>query len=187
MQEAAAKYTVREYFDLYDLGLIAPDERTELLGGLVVSMAPQAPKHASVVSRLQQILHASLPPTAFPRVQLPLVLGEYSVPEPDIAVVTAREDFYAEEHPHTALLVIEVAESSVGQDRLTKSRIYAAAGLPHYWIVNLRDRVVEVFGDPDTEARLYRSRTEHRFGALTCPALPGLAIEATTLLGSPVS
>lgn len=145
-----------EYFALVDAGLLAPDEKVELLHGLIVSMSPQQPAHAATVWWISGRLGALVGDRAIVRSQLPLLAAVDSVPEPDVAVVALRSDGYQDAHPDHALLVVEVADSSVGQDRLTKSRIYAAADVPDYWLVNLRDRRVEWFSAPDPNASRYR-------------------------------
>jgi Uma2 family endonuclease len=108
------------------------------------------------------------------------------VPEPDLAVVAGAVDDYQTSHPRTALLVIEVADSSLKQDRLSKARIYAAAGIPEYWIVNLRDEVVEVMRDPDPERARYRDvRSAARGERLELVTLPGAVLDAAELLPGP--
>jgi Uma2 family endonuclease len=87
------------------------------------------------------------------RIQLPLVLGEYDEPFPDIAVVSGSPRDYLSLHPTTALLVVEVSEASLKTDREVKGSLYAKAGIPEYWIVNLKERVVEVYREPAKDAR----------------------------------
>jgi len=89
-------------------------------------------------------------------VQLPLALGPYSEPEPDVAVVEGTIDDYVEAHPSTAVLVVEVADASLQFDRTRKAALYARAGIPDYWIVNLLDGVLEVHRQPEGDA--YRER-----------------------------
>ena len=155
---AAASYTAARYFALVDEGVLRPDDRVELLEGVIVSMSPQNPPHASGVCRVSEALRAVVATGVVVRVQAPLIVSEYSVPEPDVAIVPGRLADYDTAHPTTALLVVEVADTSLVVDRLTKAAIYAAAGVPIYWIVNLQDDVVEVFGAPDPSARAYQKR-----------------------------
>jgi len=152
---AATRYTTARFFGLVDQGVLRPDDRVELLEGAVVAMSPQNPRHASVTSQIDRVLRDAIGSRAAIRVQLPLVAGPYSVPEPDVAVVSGQEGDYCEAHPTTALLVIEVADTSLLQDRLTKSTIYASAGIPEYWIVNLVDECVEVFRSPNRQSKRY--------------------------------
>ena len=115
----AGRITSDRYFALVDEGVLEPDDRVELLEGVVVAMSPQNPRHAGIVSCVYRALIRAVGERAAIRVQLPLVLGRYSVPEPDVAVVAGRESDYLEAHPTRALLIVEVADTSLQQDRLT--------------------------------------------------------------------
>jgi Uma2 family endonuclease len=141
-------YTADAYFELVERGVLAPEDRVELLNGLVVSMSPQSPAHATTICLLQDVLVHRLLAGMHVRVQMDLVLNDSYVPEPDIAVVAGEPGDYALSHPTAALLIVEVADSSLAQDRITKTALYAAAGIPEYWVVNLRTRQVDVRRDP---------------------------------------
>lgn len=145
----------KAYFQLVEEGLLAPDDRVELLEGILVAMAPQQPAHAATVWWIGGVLDRLVTRRAIIRSQLPFLAGARSVPEPDLAVVPWNEDLWQMEHPDRCLLAVEVADSSLAQDRLTKARIYAAAAVADYWIVNLRNRTVEWFSAPDPAARIY--------------------------------
>jgi Uma2 family endonuclease len=174
---------VGEYFALVEEGRIGPDDRVELLEGIILSMHPQTPRHAAGVMCLERVLREELPASAILRVQMPFLASEISVPEPDVAVVDGNESDYVDRHPSAALLLVEVAETSAVQDRLTKAPIYAAAGIRDYWLVNLRDECVEVFSDPVPEERRYR-RSEKLSGGgiLTLDAFPDVRIAAAELI-----
>jgi Uma2 family endonuclease len=164
-------FTVERYFRLVEDGVLEPDDRVELLEG--VAMAPQNTPHASGVARVTQALVRAVGDRAVVRIQLSFIAGPYSVPEPDAAVVPGRHEDYDDAHPRTALLVVEVADGSLKQDRLTKALIYDAAGVPEYWIVNVPGQQVEVHRDPDPPARRYRSvrrlRRGERIGLVAFP------------------
>jgi Uma2 family endonuclease len=180
---AEVRYTAERYFALVDEGALHPDDRVELLEGVVVGMAPQAPRHASATRRADRTLRDAIGRRAVVSVQAPLVVGPYSVPEPDVAVVPGHEADYDDAHPTTALLVVEVADSSLIQDRLTKAAIYAAANIPEYWIVNLRDDRVEVFRSPDPAGRRYREiGAAGRDERIDLAALPGATVAVGDLL-----
>src|SRR6188474_2518366 len=129
-----------EYDRMIELGLF-DEERVELLQGVLVKMSPQLAPHASTVSRLTELLVLRLAGRLGVRIQLPLALSDDSEPEPDVAVVALGN--YDAQHPATALLVIEIADSSLQKDR-AKAAVYAAAGIREYWIVNLSARSIEV-------------------------------------------
>jgi Uma2 family endonuclease len=178
-----AHYSVAQYFALADAGLLTPDERVELIAGMIVAMSPQSPRHASCVYRLTQALRKVLPPETVVRTQMPFIAGVNSVPEPDVSVVAGAIDDYDRVHPTSALLVVEVAETTVAQDRLTKSRIYAAAGVSEYWVVNLRADVVEWSRDLDCGLRTYRRAGACARGArIPILAFPGVTIEIDSIL-----
>lgn len=158
------RFSVAAYFGLLETGALTERDRVELLEGVIVAMPPSNPRHDSGVTRVSTALMRSLGGHAVVRTQCSLLAGEHSVPEPDVALVAGTLADYDDAHPRTALLVVEVADSSLPQDRLSKSRIYAQAAIPEYWIVNLRDGVLEVMRDPDPAAALYRELRTLRAG-----------------------
>ena len=145
------RITVDEYYQMADSGVF-DDERVELLEGVLFSMNSQKTPHTHATSFLTRYLCTTLPMHLVVRVQMPLTLDNHSEPEPDLAVVT-QESVVASEpyHPSTALLVIEVSDSTVRKDR-GKGALYAAAGVPEYWLVNVRERCVEVLRTPSGRA-----------------------------------
>ncbi len=127
--------------------------RVELIRGDVVEMSPQESLHSTAVTLAYEALRKAFRKGFVIRVQMPLAPGKDSNPEPDVAVVRGNVRTYARAHPTTAELVIEVAQSSLNYDRSTKGSLYAEAGIPEYWIVNLVDGIVEVHRNPGREAR----------------------------------
>ncbi len=140
-----------------DAGLFA-DERVELLDGTIVNMAPQNSPHAGTVTRLHRTLMRAIGDAAHLRIRTPIVLDDWSEPEPDVAVCKLDPYDYTRAHPHAAdlLLVCEVAESSLAYDRGAKAAAYAASGISEYWIIDLDGRTIEVRSDPDDANRRYR-------------------------------
>lgn len=177
------RLTHEQYFDLVAAGRLEPGDRVELLEGVVVAMSPQNPPHAAAVRRADAAFRRVLPAGTVISIQSPLVLGERSVPEPDLAIVPGAEGDYDDRHPTTAWLVVEVADSSLAQDRITKTRMYAAAGIDEVWIVNLRDQCIEVFRDPDPVARMYHSTSRVERGQkLSVSMVAGASIAVDDLL-----
>ena len=154
-EAAPTLISVERYFEFEECGIIAPDERCELLEGMIVAMLPQTAPHSSTVYRVEHLLQDRLGRATVIRVQMSFLAGGRSVPEPDIAVVPGKPEDYYRRHPSTALLIVEVAHRSVVQDRVTKAAIYASAGIPCYWIVNLRASRVEVFRRPHPQSAQY--------------------------------
>jgi Uma2 family endonuclease len=134
-----------EYDVLVEQGAL-DDARVELLLGSLVEVTPQGPLHADIVRRLHERFAGRLPATVHLRIQSPLAVSDDSEPEPDVAIVPAGD--YTAAHPQQALLVVEVAQTSVQKDRGIKAALYATAGIPEFWLVNLVDRVVEVHRQP---------------------------------------
>src|SRR5437899_4419873 len=180
------RFTVERFFALVDEGVLQPDDRVELLEGVIVAMAPSNAPHASATSRVADALRGAVGKRALVREEKCLILGLYSAPEPDVALVPGTHEAYDDAHPRTALLVVEVADSSLAQDRITKAAMYAGAGIVEYWIVNLRDDHVEVFRGPDPRARRYRVMRIARHGErLTLRSLRGASVAVDELLPEP--
>lgn len=181
--EAPTRIPTSEYLRLIETGVLGRDDRVELLGGVIVAMTPCDPSHATATMRATFALNRAVDSRAAIRTQFALIASAWSVPEPDVAVVPGSLDDYAQAHPTSALLVVEVSNSSLKQDRLSKSRIYAAANIPEYWIVNLRESVVEVMRDPDPATALYRvTRIATAGETLELAGLPGARVAVSELL-----
>jgi Uma2 family endonuclease len=168
-----------EYDRLVQAGFFEQDDKIELLEGVIVQMTPQGLGHAAAIERLTQLLVLALAPRARVRVQLPYAASEISEPEPDLAVVPPGEP--EQSHPDRALLLIEVAESSLNKDRRVKTRIYAASGVPEYWVVDVSGRTVEVRTDPGDEA--YRQVRVARPGdTISLRAFPDVEIAVSDVI-----
>lgn len=142
------RWTRDEYYRMAEAGILRPEDRVELIDGEILTMAPQRSPHAVAVRLAQEALRTAFGPGFDVRPQLPLTLGEATEPEPDLAVVGGEPRDYRDAHPTTALLVVEVAESSLAFDRGIKSRLYARSGIPEYWIVDLAGGALEVLRSP---------------------------------------
>lgn len=142
------RWTREEYERLVALGVLGPDDRVQLVEGEIVEMAPQGPAHSTAIALAAEALRRVSLPGTYVRIQAPLALGEHSEPEPDVAVVPGDLRAYRDHHPTSAVLVVEVADATVDFDRSRKAAIYAAAGIPEYWILNLPDSVLEVYREP---------------------------------------
>jgi Uma2 family endonuclease len=134
-----------EYERMGELGFFE-DEKVELLGGVIVKMSPIGPLHIDLESLLVELIVKSLPPHLIVRPNGPIALSDISEPEPDLAVVPRKK--LGEPHPSNALLMIEISDSSLSKDRGIKARLYAEAGVPDYWIVDVKAMAIEVYREP---------------------------------------
>jgi Uma2 family endonuclease len=176
-------WTREEYEHLASSGAFPPDARTELIDGVIYDMAAQNSLHATGYRLVQEALRPLFPAASGfdVRGQLPLALGERSEPEPDVAVVRGSIRDFRDSHPTTALLVVEVADSSLLHDRKRKVPLYARAGIPEYWILNLVRRCLEVYREPD--GGTYRSKTVLRSrDTVSPPARPDVRLSIADLV-----
>jgi Uma2 family endonuclease len=145
----ARRFTVAEYLKLGDAGILRPEERVELVDGVIVAMSPQGPAHSAVVAQILPRLLDWFPRDRYcvrPQSTLPL-LDDFS-PEPDLAVVEGRCEEHQAAYPTKVALIVEVADTSARLDRGRKAELYAAAGVPEYWVVSIAEGVVEVHREP---------------------------------------
>ena len=176
-----------EYDRLVDLGVFE-GEPLELIGGQLIVAEPKGTYHSSAVSTAEYALRACLPSGWIVRTQLPVSLDDESEPEPDLVVVPGRPADYRHAHPERPALAVEVADSSLYFDRQPKGGLYARAGIEDYWIVNLVDRVLEVYRDPGPDPPAlygwrYRSVTTLAPPAVVVPlAFPSGQIAVLDLL-----
>jgi Uma2 family endonuclease len=164
---APYRLSVDQYEAMVASGVFTKRDRLELIEGVLIAKMTKGPKHSAVAVHLGDLLRSVLPRGWHVRMEQPVRIPERSEPEPDLAVVRGASLDYEDRHPEPAevALVVEVAESSLARDRNVMGHLYAAAGIPVYWIVNLRgrSRLVEEYTRP-TRTRGYRSRYDYRPG-----------------------
>jgi Uma2 family endonuclease len=177
-----------EYFALAEAGLFE-GRRVELIGGKVIEMSPIGFGHAASLSNVLEVMFRVFGGgKAVVRSQSPLSIDGGHVPEPDVAVVQGPSHRYRGQHPSTALLVIEIADTSLAADRTEKASLYAKAGVEDYWIVNLLHRQLEVFRDPQPDTTQafgfgYAATAVMREGEFVSPlAAPAERVEVGDLL-----
>jgi Uma2 family endonuclease len=182
MAVSLKRWTRSEYDRLIDAGVLSPEERVELLDGDIVRMWPQNPGHSVAIGNVEDVLRDVFRTDAHIRIQMPFLGDDYSEPEPDIAVVRGHRRDYLVAHPATAILLVEVADSTLDYDRRRKGPAYARADVPEYWIVNLVERLIEVYRDP-TPDRGYQTVSRFRPGDSFSPlAAPGTTFAVDDLL-----
>jgi len=178
------RFTVVEYHSMGQAGILSEDDRVELLEGEVVQKSPIGKRHAACVNRLNRMLSVQVGREAIVSVQNPIRVGVESEPQPDVALLRWRSDFYAGALPEAgdAQLVVEVAESSSQTDRLVKVPLYGRGGVPEVWLVDLAGDVVEVHRGPGADGYgevLRVGRGEH----LSPQQLPALDVPVSEILG----
>ena len=141
------RFTVDEYYQMWDTGILARDRRYELIEGEILEMMPPGPEHSGyndiVANRIKRELHGQF----WLRNQNPIRIGLSTEPQPDLAIVRFRPDGYTQSLPtaEDTFLVIEISLSSLDYDLTEKRRLYATAGIPEYWVMNLKARQIHVF------------------------------------------
>lgn len=143
------KLNIDEYHRMVEAGIILADERVELINGEIIEMSPIGDKHLAIVSRINANLTPRLLGDYTVHVQGPVKLGKYSEPEPDLMVTIFRDDYYAETgiYPKDVLLLIEVSDTSLEKDVNIKIPLYAEAGIPEVWIIDVKQELVLQFND----------------------------------------
>jgi Uma2 family endonuclease len=188
-EPAPRRWTRAEYLRLTEAGILGPDERVELLGGEIFRMAAQKNRHAAAVTLAARECNRCFPAGHWVRVQATLAVGgEYSMPEPDVAVILGEIRDHPEDYPDSALLVIEASETTLAYDRGRKAGLYASAGIADYWVQNLAEGTLEVRRDPAPKAGTpfgweYADVSVFRKGETVTPlAAPGCEIPVGDLL-----
>lgn len=177
-------FTVDDYERMGRAGILTEDDRVELIAGEIVEMSPIGSAHAASVNRLVRLLVSTIGDAALVSARNPIAIPPLSEPQPDLAVLRPRDDDYARGHPTPAdvLLLVEVAESSLAYDRNVKLPLYAAAGVPEVWLVDLTNQRIERHSAPHEGA--YRVVSQARRGeSLTSATLPQLTIAVDAVLG----
>ncbi|QBQ53533.1 Uma2 family endonuclease [Nitrosococcus wardiae] len=176
-------FTVQDYHRMAEVGILHEDDRVELLDGEILEMSPIGSRHAAAVDYLTAWLSREVGERAIVRVQSPIRLSLYSEPQPDLTLLKPRSDFYASAHPgpEDVLLLIEMAESSLDDDRDLKLPRYAEAGILESWIIDLPGQRLLVYREP--VGRKYQSIQEyHCSGNIALRAFPWISLDLKTIL-----
>lgn len=182
---AQRRFTVDEYYRMGEAGVFGEDDRVELLDGHIYALSPIGSEHAACVRRLSRLFQRDVESHAIVSTQNPVRLNEASEPDPDLALLSPRDDDYAARHPRPddVMLVVEVADTSATFDRDVKRPLYARAGIPELWIVDLAENRIAVHRSPRDDAYAERQLVE-RGQSVSVQALPTLdPIAAQDVLG----
>ncbi len=178
------RFTVEEYHKMAEVGLLHEDDRVELIEGEIVEMTPIGSRHHACVMRLDELLRR--PGGEYiVSVQGPVRLDGGTEPQPDLALLKRRADFYAERlpGPEDVLLVVEIADTSIGPDRRYKLLLYARAGIPEAWLVDLQNEVVEVHTKPRSGGYASVRRYDRGDDELSSEIVPSLVLPVQEILG----
>ena len=179
------RFSIDQYHRMITAGILTKDDRVELIEGEILEMTPIGTRHASTVDRITRLLVTRLGDQAIVRVQGPILLpAQVSEPQPDVAVLRARTDFYRATHPEPAdvLLVIEVADTTVEPDRRWKLPLYARAGLREAWLLDVNAERLEIYSEPEPTG-YPRPRALARGEAVAPAAFRDLTLNVADLLG----
>jgi Uma2 family endonuclease len=185
VQLARRLFTVDDYYRMAEAGILNEDDRVELIEGEIIEMTPIGSPHASIVRRFEALFSQLVTnERAMISAQNPVRLSDFSEPQPDIALLRWRSDYYASVHPGPAdvLLLVEVADTSIEYDREVKLGLYAQAGISEVWIVDIGSHAVEVYREPSVHG--YESVVTAGPGQQVSPAaFPELQISIEQILG----
>jgi Uma2 family endonuclease len=175
--------SVNEHLRMGESRVLAPEARVELIEGEIIDMSPVGPPHASTTNRLNRIFSEALGARVIVSVQNPIVLGDLSAPQPDMALLKPRDDFYEATHPEAddVLLLVEIADSSLSHDRDRKLPLYARFGIPEVWLIDVEGRHLDVHRDPDGGRYATQFRV-HDLARVEVLALPGVVLDLRSLL-----
>jgi Uma2 family endonuclease len=178
------RFSIADYDRMIDTGILTENDPVELIRGEILSKMPIGSSHSACVRRLIKRLVLLLGDQAIVSAQDPVRFSD-SEPEPDISVLKPREDFYESSKPvpDDVLLLIEVSDSSLEFDRVVKGELYAEAGIPEYWIVNLGEDCVEIHRGPKLDGTWLDVRTARRGDSFELAALPGMTVAIVDAIG----
>jgi Uma2 family endonuclease len=177
-------FNVTEYYRMAEAGVLTESDHVELIEGEIIEMSPIGSRHAACVRRLGSLSTHLLAQIVIVSIQNPVRLNPYSEPEPDIALLRLKDDFYAQAHPtpEDVLLVIEVADTSVEYDRGIKMPLYAEAGMAEAWLVNLPKDIIEVYTEP-INGSYQKCQIVKRGEKLTSQTIASLTLDVSDILG----
>lgn len=175
------RFSVEEYHRLIETAILTEDDPVELLEGWIIQKKPHNPPHDSTIDQAQELLEGILPAGWRVRIQSAITTPD-SEPEPGVAVVLGPARRYADHHPRPSEigLLVEVSDSTLQRDREVKLPIYARAGVPYYWIVNLPERQVEVYSMPTLEGK-YQERVDFKEDGVVAVMIGGQEVGRITV------
>ncbi len=174
--------SVTQYDEMIEHGILTTEDKVELLNGVIIEKMPKGIKHAAINDLFAEILRDVLRNRAIIRNQNPIVLDDYSEPEPDIVLANPPREIYLERHPTPLdiLLIVEISDTTLGRDRVTKSLAYAKAGIQQYLVLNLQNETIEDLREPSEDGYQFK-RTLRKGDSLNLTAFPEVEIKIDDL------
>ena len=179
------RLTVEDYYRMGEAGIFREDDRVELIEGDIIDMAPIGSRHAGTLKRIASLFRDAVGKQAIVSVQDPVRLDRHSEPQPDLALLRWRDDYYTSAHPQPAdiLLIVEVAESSLAYDQQVKVPLYARYRIPEVWLVDIPARIVWVYRQPDGN-RYAETFEADKLGVLAPVLLPDAKIDLAAIVSA---
>lgn len=178
------KFTVGQYHQMIESGILTDRDRVELIKGEIIEMSPVGRRHAACVDRLTELFILRLASRAIVRTQNPIRLSNDSEPQPDLTLLRRRDDFYETGHPkpEDIFLVIEVSDTTADFDREIKIPTYAEEGIAEAWLIDVNAQIIEVYQQPASSG--YQSKQQFNRGrSITLPSFPDIQFNVEQFLG----
>ena len=174
--------SVKQYDEMIEHGILTTEDKVELLNGVIIEKMPKGIKHAAINDSAAELFRETLGNRVIIRNQNPIVLDDYSEPEPDLVLAKPPREIYLERHPtpEDILLIIEISDTTLGRDRVTKSLAYAKAGIQQYLVMNLNNETLEEYREPDEDGYQFK-RTLRKGDSLNLVAFPEVEIKLDEL------
>jgi Uma2 family endonuclease len=184
MQLLTKKFTVEQYHKMSEVGILTEEDRVEFIKGEIVEMSPIGLKYAATVNRLNQIFHRKLSDRVLVSIQNPIQLNNNSEPQPDVALLKSRADFYETKTPEVndIFAIVEVADTTIIYDRNIKIPLYAEHGIAEAWLVDVNDRSLTIYRQP-TPTGYQITKTLTREESLSLLAFPEVTINVSEIFG----
>ncbi|HLO85156.1 MAG TPA: Uma2 family endonuclease [Nostocaceae cyanobacterium] len=178
------RFTVEQYHQIHEAGILTENDRVELINGEILEIAAIGKLHAAYVDCISNLLYASLGRKVIVRVQNPIIVSNLSEPQPDITIVQFSSDFYRSglPQPNDILLLIEIAGSSIEYDRDVKIPLYAESGILEVWLVDINQQIIEVYRQP-TPTGYTEIKTLNRGEKLSIQSFPEISLNLNDIFG----
>ena len=175
------RLTVEDYHRMAEAGILGEEDRVELIEGELIQMPPIGAKHAEVVDYINDVFSRQVGDDKRVRIQNPVQLSDYGELYPDVTILRKRRYFDAHPGPDDVLLIMEVSDSTLAYDRDIKVPLYAAHGILEVWLINIKERCIEIYRNPSPEKRRYQSIQRIERGAITAANVPEVALSLSEL------